>query len=303
MVCTLGKITFFCTSLLLFIFAIFTLDRHLLSHNHHFCLQNISGNLAFHPEWDSNKPPSLDLDRDVFNQKYTYLSKGRQSYVFASDDGKYVLKLLIFPIYMRPFYWISHPFSLHLHPKRKAEKALYKSEKILTTCESFKIAYEELPEQTDVLFIHLNKSPFSQKKIEIVDALGHSYFLPIEKHYFIVQKKGEHIFPTLSQMINNQKTEEAKQLIDSIISLIVSRCQKGIADRDAILEKNYGWNGKRAIHFDVGRFARDDSLKDPKAYSQEVTKIMHSVATYLAQHDPALYEYYQNKVNYSAIPH
>jgi len=291
----LGKIknsALFFISLLFFASAILTLDRHFLSHNHHFCLQNISGNIAFHPEWDSNKVPSAALVHEIFNQKYTYLSKGRQSCVFASHDGRYVLKLLIFPVHMRPFYWLSHPFSFHLHSQKKAAKALYKSDKILTTCESFKIAYEELPDQTDVLLIHLNKNPFSQKQVELVDALGHSYFLPIERYHYIVQKKGELIFPTLAQMIKNQKTEEAKQLIDSLISLIVSRCQKGIADHDAILEKNYGWNGKKAIHFDVGRFARDDSLKDPKACHQEVIKIMHSVATYLAQHDPVLYEYF-----------
>src|SRR3990172_2253045 len=133
----------FFISFLLFIFTILIFDRYFLSHNHHFCLQNISSNIAFHPEWDSNKVPSAALVHEIFNQKYTYLSKGRQSYVFASHDGRYVLKLLIFPIHIRPFYWLSHPFSFHLHSQKKAAKALYKSDKILTTFQIFKIPYQQ----------------------------------------------------------------------------------------------------------------------------------------------------------------
>jgi hypothetical protein len=286
----------FLSSLLLFIALLIPINRSFLSHNHHFCLQHITGQMPYHPQWDT-PPLSIEEQTRLFDQKYTYLSKGRQSFVFMSADGKFVLKLLSIPPHMRPFFWISHPTTLHFRSQHRKDKADYLDHKLFTTCDSVHLAFTELKEETDLVWIHLNPNGAWKRKVEIIDALGSVYPISLDKHIFIVQKRGSHIFPTLSDMIQQGRIEEAKGLIDSVIELIVSRCKKGIADHDPILRKNYGWNGKRAIHFDVGRFSKKASFKDRATHKGEIEQITHSLAAFLAEQDPNLLSYYQEKLS------
>src|SRR3569832_1589228 len=59
-----------------------------------FTVLRITSNLTYHPEWEtaSLSPAQEDEIKTLLNQPYTYLNKGVQSFVFASEDGRYVIK-------------------------------------------------------------------------------------------------------------------------------------------------------------------------------------------------------------------
>jgi hypothetical protein len=73
----------------------------------------------------------------ALSQSYRYLGKGRQTFVFASADGKWVVKFFNQKYFEIPFWadWVS---------KERAKRGLRKKFYL----ESYRIAATELPEET-----------------------------------------------------------------------------------------------------------------------------------------------------------
>jgi hypothetical protein len=257
------------------------LDRSFLKANDGFCLHHILGKA--HCETASSS--DNDEARALLSQKFTYLTKGHQSYVFVGADGQTVLKFYRFPSHMRRFSWLKHPFSYHFSKRRQQIKA-YNEEKLHLTFKSYQLAYDQLREETGLLFIHLKQTQSLKQTLHIQDRLGASYFLDSDSTYFILQKKAEPIFPTLEKLLLKGDKLGAKEMIAQIVRLIATRCEKGIEDLDAILEKNYGWLEGKAIHIDVGRFVKKEVDR------QELVKITKPLGHYLQERDEELYLYY-----------
>src|SRR5690554_6553916 len=85
-----------------------------------FRLSKLQLDFPSEPRWNFPLDNSL---LPIFKQKFTYLDRGAQSYVFESADRNYVVKLLRFD--------------------RKRELG-----KVWQIFEAFRIAYEELSEET-----------------------------------------------------------------------------------------------------------------------------------------------------------
>jgi hypothetical protein len=222
-------------------------------------------------------------------QKFTYLTKGHQSYVFIGADGQTILKFYRFPSHMRRFSWLKHPFAYRFSKKRQLIKA-YNEEKLRLTFKSYQIAYEELQAETGLLFVHLAQTQDLRQTLHIQDRLGVSYFLESDSICFILQKKAELIFPTLEKLLIKGEKEAAKEVIAQIIHLIEKGSEKGIADTDAVLEKNYGWQEGKAVHIDVGRFVRKNVSKEERA--ETIKPLGH----FLQERDQELYLYYLSKI-------
>src|SRR4029079_17540498 len=85
---------------ILFIITLFPLlllgvGLYLCSYRRGFTVEKISSKLSFNEAWEIH-PLSLEardhLLHTVLSQTFYYLGSGSQSYAFASQDGKYVLK-------------------------------------------------------------------------------------------------------------------------------------------------------------------------------------------------------------------
>src|SRR5580700_10710555 len=72
-----------------------------------FALYKICSSLSYCPEWEISNPLLQDSGiTTLFDQPFYYLAKGAQAYVFASRDGKTVIKF--FRLYhLRPPLWLS----------------------------------------------------------------------------------------------------------------------------------------------------------------------------------------------------
>ena len=100
----------------------------------------------------------------------------------------------------------------------------------------------------------------------------------------------------LKHSLEEGQIETAQRMIDSLFEVIISRCSKGIIDRDTMQFDNYGWLEGRAIHLDIGRFSQKEELKDASNYRQEVIRISSPLADYLKKDSPELFHYYQQKI-------
>ena len=283
----------------LFTFAIFLVkvDRFFLKKNNGFCLHYILSDAPSDPLWKTDAP----IPHDILKQPFTYLGKGSQTYVFESQDQKYVLKFYKFPSHMRKIGWLKHPFAYQEGGKRNKIKQ-HNLDRFHLSYTSYFLSWKDLQDETGVLYVHLHPTKNLLTPIHLTDKLGMRYEVPADQMGFILQRKASPLLPTLQKAIAQQNEAHCKKIIDEVIHVISSRCQKGISDLDAMHHNNYGWLDGRAIHIDVGRFVRDDAVKTPEGCQKAVLRITQSLNDFLAQESPDLHRYYLSKAITSSSP-
>ena len=115
-------------------------------------------------------------------------------------------------------------------------------------------------------------------------------------HFLVFQKRADEIFSTLHNLIRNREIQKGKEHLDSLLNLIVSRCQRGITDHDAILDQNYGFAEGDAIHVDVGRLARSTDIHLPAQTALHVKKMLWKLREWLKEYSPELSSYLEAKM-------
>ena len=221
-------------------------------------------------------PPPEEV-RHIFQNPLTYLGRGVQSYVFASSDGKYVVK------WIRHDRWKCHPWSRFL-PKsisqNHVEKRKNRSIKDFT---SYQIAQKELEKETGILYLHLGSSSFFHQKAVIIDKLGIRHTLNLDTMDFIVQKRAKLVFQALDDWVREDRLEKAKEGLSSLVQILRTRMEKGIYDKDPDLNTNFGFIDSQAIQIDVGRFR-----KHTPCDKAEIVRITDNLHQWLMVHSPEL---------------
>jgi hypothetical protein len=282
---------FWIAPLFIFIFLLTKVDRLFFKANHSFCLHYIDV-----PPTGQSLKTEAAFPAPLLDQPFSYLGKGSQSYVFESQDQNYVLKFYRFPSRMRRFSWLCYPFGYLFSPKRISLEKQRNQAKVTRSYTSYWLAYEHLQPETGVVYVHLHPTAHLQKKIHLKDLMGHSYQIPADTIGFILQRKGTPFLPLLKKALKQGQIETAQQMIDSLFQMIISRCSKGIIDRDTMQYDNYGWSEGSAMHLDIGRFTQKEEVKNSSFHKQEVVRVSSPLAKFLEKNSPELFLYYQQKV-------
>ncbi len=218
---------------------------------------------------EQNNPILLSEEqKTILSQRFFYMAKGAQSYVFVSEDGQFVLKFLRQPrlALLKLWHkWLLPVRSLIAHKIEKKEQEMAKD------MQSIELAYQDLKEETGLLFIHLGTSA-DLFQINIVDKLYIEHSLNAGSVAFIVQKKAVGAKQQLQKWLQNQQIKEAGDGLKELLALIKSRREKKIVDLDPNLTKNFGFIDGKAIQMDTGRFFKDDSLKSKEAVALNRSK-------------------------------
>lgn len=183
-------------------------------------------------------PPLSEL-----NQKYFLKAQGGQSYVFFSEDGKYVLK-----------FFKDMPRPLVLWPSYQQKKL----SKLKRTLGGYNLAFTRLPAETGLVYLHLQPStaPLATPLVTtLVDRLNIHHNVDLSSVYFVLQKKAEPLTscPDLAQ----------------VFELLSKRSAAHIADHDPRLYTNLGWIDGKLVFTDPGRF-----VEDPTAYAEIPEKFL-----------------------------
>jgi hypothetical protein len=240
--------------------------------SHRTFIDKISSNLSYHPEWEVH-PVTIDLR--IFDQPFTYLDKGIQSYVFVSSDENYVLKFFNFDN--------MSPSFVNKHNQRQPIL-----EEDFLSC---KLAFEELAEETGLAFIHLNKTENLKKKVTLIKS-GKRYVVNLDRMEFILQRKAELVHPTLERLMEIGELIKAQSVIDSILEVLITRYKKGIMDEDPLLSRNLGLIGNKAVIIDVGCLRRDEKIADPVVYKENLIKITAPLKEWLNENHHSVLAHY-----------
>lgn len=287
----------FLLALLLFFLATVRIDRIFFKRNSSFSIRFLFSALPNRPEYDLPLPSIQELQEldTILKQKFHYLSKGAHCYAFVSEDNKYVIKFHRYASHMRVLSWVNHPFSYRFDPRRKKIKE-YNLQKLTYNLQNYKNSYQELKEETGLIFLHINKTDTLHRTVTLVDKTQAEYQIPLDQVTFILQHKANLIYPTLDKLFQEKKIDAAKQIVTQIISLITSCCQKGYIDDDPVLRKNYGLLANRAIHIDVGDLIQKEEMKQKEHYLPHVKEMTESLRKRIENQYPDLLEHYRNEI-------
>lgn len=197
-------------------------------------------------------------------QRFTYLGKGGQCYVFISDDDCYILKFF------------------------------RKNSAFLQTYASAQLAAKNLTKETGLLYVHLGPTSKPLPNLQIVDKLKIVHTIDLNAYSWIIQKRAVPIHAHLSALIEAGKIEEARQAFSSLFALIKQIADRGILDGDPNLSKNFGFLEKQPIQIDIGRFTKGDRCiaRDRKnRLMQSKEDLLH----WLNAHYPALSPYFEEE--------
>lgn len=245
------------------------------------------------PRWEAGAPPE-NLQK-LLGQRFTYLKSGGQCYAFLSEDGKYVVKF--FKYHLRRVPWILAHLPLPAkYAKLREKQRINREKKLLRDFSSYKLAYEELREESGLVFIHLNKTENLNLRLTVVDKLHIEHSLNLDQLEFVIQDRATLAFAHFETLIKENQISEAKESIDSMLHLLVSRCQKGIYDEDPRLHRNLGFVGAKAILIDVGRLRPDTARTSHAVYVNDVQAITDELRVWLLKHSPELAGYLQERV-------
>ena len=167
-----------------------------------FALYKIFSTLTFSPEWERPaSSESTELDK-ILSQPFHYLARGAQSFVFVAEDGETVLKFFRLSSMRLPKWmtWVSFP--LPLEPFR-LKKLMEKRRALDKDFQSYKIAFENLKDETGLIYLHLNKTNHLKKRLKFYDKLGIGYGIDLDDMHFLVQKKAQLFYPAIDTLMKN----------------------------------------------------------------------------------------------------
>jgi hypothetical protein len=261
-----------------------------------FLPSNITADLSGEPAWGIVSPSKSQsiLIRQALNQEYVYLGKGCQSYVFASQDGEYVIKFIKYQRFRPQVWleWLNEGFAF-LPPVRKfyAKKHSDKRNKLDKLLSSWKLAYEELQPETGILFVHLNDTLEWNQELLITDKVGFQHHLQLGKMQFLLQRRAEMLSKTLNEYMSAGQTAQAEQLIDRLLEMLVLEYARGLADNDHALMQNTGVRDGRPIHIDAGQFIYNPVVQSKTLLKREIYDKTFKFLQWLQKHYPSLAEH------------
>lgn len=239
------------------------------------------------------KMPVISTEADkafidaLLQQKFIFLGRGLQSFVFASQDGEYVVKVfnnryqrkIALFTFFSYFPWIGH---------WAKEQAAYYQGKLIKTFNSYRIAFDEMKDKTALVYVHLLPTTDLSEKLTLVDKLNISHQLDPNQIGFLVQKRAKLAFPTLKEYVNKNDLEGAKHAISSLLDLFFWKWRHAILDNDPLIRTNYGFIDGDAVQIDVGPLSKGSDPLDQDQQRQEILRITSSLKFWLTENRPEL---------------
>ncbi len=241
-------------------------------------------------EQSNRETESLADLEQILAQKFHYLGRGRQAFVFVSEDNQYVIKFFNFHHFYYPFF--SKP------PFLKD-----KSKRLNLTFSSYQLAFDRLPEETGLIYVHLKQEqqrnqrlvqqkPKFKTKIQLINPSGVPIKVDLNQTYFVVQKKAAPFFSHLTRLAQEKKLRAG---VDAFLQTVVKRLDAKILDDDLDLAKNYGFIEGRAVNFDAGRLMVKTELSQ-ELFTSELRKSTKMLFRWLEEHYPEESTYLESSV-------
>lgn len=251
---------------------------------------NITQELPYHPEWEIKALPENEQKTvdQILSQPFTYIGEGGQSYVFASRDNQYVLKLFKFKRF-RPAWYMQFIPAWPMFAEYREHHVTSRANKLVRVFTGHLVAYEYIKPESGLVFIQLNPTHVPQI-ISLKDKVGFTRQVDLGNTVFVLQEKGEMLRLVFSKLLKKGQVDEVKDRIGRIFDMYLSEYSKGIYDDDHGVMQNFGFIGERPFHLDVGKFKHDDSYKQPEIYQPDLIKVAFRMQVWIGKYYPQYYE-------------
>jgi len=258
--------------------------------------------------------PKLEVIEALFAQPYYLIGAGSECFAFISADKQVVIKFFKLD-QARPVYFNKGLFSedysayagtLSNHPLTRLilpspfhhwlRRFLGIREfRLQRTFSSIKLAYDELKEETGLIYLHLNPTRCFNKSLALYDANRIRHEVDLDSTRFFLQKRAVPLEEHFTALKKQEEQAQAKASIDSLLTLILNRCKKGFSDRDAF-NKNFGFIGTEAIEIDSGSFHKNPRMQEPSLYKQELFYATLQLKNWLKKNYPEMLSYLEDRI-------
>lgn len=211
-------------------------------------------------EWDVKTTSQQErFFYTISHQTLRWLGRGMQAVVFETQDEKYVVKFFQLGRLREDTDRSPIKNLLSGESKEKRQERITHREEIFS---SSKMCFEDLQEETGIVYVHLNRTKDRVRTIRLVDRYGESHRIRGDDTSFLVQKKARYLIPTITALMERGQVDHAKARIDQVFALLLSLAKKGYADGDDALirNNNIGFSEDRAIYIDTGHLFRAHNL-------------------------------------------
>jgi len=257
-----------------------------------FALHKIASSTAPLAAYSPSKeaPEDLDKIKHILSQPYSYLASGNQCFVFSSQDDQYVIKFFNHSR-MRSIDWLGKiplpSFLSSLQQKYTADKTA----KMQRHMSSYHMAFTHFARDAGLCFFHLHGDDTLKQTVTLFDKIGCKHQIDIGEFDFIIQKKAENFFPTLQKLIDEKKIDTIKSNIQQTIDFFHRRSLLGIYDKDAVLDKNFGFFHDRLMLIDVGSLRLDHKRMERKYFFEDIKTAVEPLRAWLETQDASLSSY------------
>ncbi|MDP1880669.1 MAG: hypothetical protein Q8K60_06995 [Parachlamydiaceae bacterium] len=226
----------------------------------------------------------------ILDQPFHYLGKGAQSYVFSSEDDKYVIKFFKFKN-LRPTLFVNliPPVFPFLEFKNTCIERRQK--RLMNVFIGYDLAYKVVKNETQLVYVHLTPTNFFKKNVTVTDKIGRTWHINLDDVYFVLQKKGEVLSSRLSRLLERGNIQKVKSTISTLLGMYVSEYRQGMFDMDHGVTHNTGFiddgiNGDQAFHLDVGQLCRTEKIKNVEYYKHDLQIVIWRINKWLVDHFP-----------------
>lgn len=247
------------------------------------CIERFSARRIEGPLFKKSSPMTEEAMR-ALSQPYRYLSRGKQTFAFLSEDQKYVVKF---------FNQGYHRFPLWSHWSKKVRcKRRERSRYYLT---SYPLAFQRFQEETALIYLHLGAEKARLPLLDVTDWLGLPCRIDLNRVPFVLQKRAEPLFSYLGKL----EEDELEEAVLQFAELVASRIEKGISDADHEVEGNFGWLKGRPVQIDPGRFYLEEKLAEEKRVKYEWWSATHRFQKWLEENRPGLSTLFEREIKTS----
>lgn len=258
-----------------------------------FSLKYIESSMDSRADWEVRLSPDHDRFFYVVSQQaLRWMGKGQHSYIFNTTDGKYVVKFIRLCNLLPP-----QPTGFFSRIVAKSEKNRKKANKFEDTFMSARLAFDELQDETGVIYVHLNRTKAKIHGLKLIDSYGQSQRVVGDDTCFVVQQKATPLIPCLTHLMDTGRIEEAKARVDQVFDLLLSLARKGFVDGEdnLISNNNIGLTETRAIYMDTWHFFRVKNLDVKERMRYETQLRLVPLERWLKACYPELASYYGEK--------
>jgi hypothetical protein len=205
---------------------------------------------------------------EQLRQPYHYLAKGRQCFVFESDDKKTVIKFLNYRRFSLPPWITRLPLPVSWR-KWLVEKNDARQSRFTKTIDSFFLAFRYLRFETGITYLHLQRGG-SLPVVTLIDRGHRTHQIDLNKTAFIVQRRATPIFEELRSRHQLGGDPFVNEAIDAFVSFLQRRCALTLADDDRDVEINFGFVHGQLVLLDPGRLFIDPTLIQKERVAREM---------------------------------